>query len=760
MKLIKLAGLIPLLYITSVIAMEPFVVKDIRVEGIQRTEAGTVFSYLPVKVGDVLNDEQSAAAIRALFATGFFTDVSLKTEHGVLIVIVRERPSIASVEINGVKDIPKDQLRDNLKFVGLAEGRIFDKAALEKSENELKRLYVARGKYAVSIKTTVTELERNRVAVSFDVVEGQVSKIRQINIVGNFVFKEKELLELMKLTTPTLWTWASSNDQYSKQKLSADLEVLRSFYLDGGYLEFSVDSTQVSITPDKKDIYITINVTEGAKYKVSDIKLLAPENILPHDEMRKLIAIQVGDVFSRNKLTEAQKNISDRLGDDGYAFANISAVPELDKVKHEVAFTFVADPGQRVYVRRINVAGNTKTQDEVIRREFRQMEGAWFATKKIQKSKQRVDRLNFFSEVNLETPPVQGTKDQVDLKVSVKEKPTGSFNVGAGLSSTQGVVLTAGITQSNLFGTGKVLSSQVNTSKLNQVYSVSYTNPYYTDDGVSRGFDVYQRNLDTTRSSISPYKSSTLGGGVRFGLPIAEDETMHYGVSAEQSTYELTSGSPLRFQDYVKTFGATTSNLLGTVGWTRDSRDSVIYPTDGKVQRAFMEVALPVSDQRYYKLTYQHQRFYPVSQAVTLLLNGEAGAAIGYDGKPLPFFKNFYAGGIGSVRGYAPNSMGPRDINGAYMGGDKRVVANAELLFPMPGFGKEKSIRLSAFLDGGIIYGVPSEVPGSDGARYSTGIALTWISPVGPLKMSYASPLNEQFGDKLQRFQFTLGQIF
>jgi len=760
MKLIKLAGLIPLLYLTSAIAMEPFVVKDIRVEGIQRTEAGTVFSYLPVKVGDVLNDDQSAAAIRALFATGFFTDVSLKTEHGVLIVIVRERPSIASVEINGVKDIPKDQLRDNLKFVGLAEGRIFDKAALEKSENELKRLYVARGKYAVSIKTTVTELERNRVAVSFDVVEGQVSKIRQINIVGNFVFKEKELLDLMKLTTPTLWTWASSNDQYSKQKLSADLEVLRSFYLDGGYLEFSVDSTQVSITPDKKDIYITINVTEGAKYKVSDIKLLAPENILPHDEMRKLIAIQVGDVFSRNKLTEAQKNISDRLGDDGYAFANISAVPELDKVKHEVAFTFVADPGQRVYVRRINVAGNTKTQDEVIRREFRQMEGAWFATKKIQKSKQRVDRLNFFSEVNLETPPVQGTKDQVDLKVSVKEKPTGSFNVGAGLSSTQGVVLTAGITQSNLFGTGKVLSSQVNTSKLNQVYSVSYTNPYYTDDGVSRGFDVYQRNLDTTRSSISPYKSSTLGGGVRFGLPIAEDETMHYGVSAEQSTYELTSGSPLRFQDYVKTFGATTSNLLGTVGWTRDSRDSVIYPTDGKVQRAFMEVALPVSDQRYYKLTYQHQRFYPVSQAVTLLLNGEAGAAIGYDGKPLPFFKNFYAGGIGSVRGYAPNSMGPRDINGAYMGGDKRVVANAELLFPMPGFGKEKSIRLSTFLDGGIIYGVASEVPGSDGARYSTGIALTWISPVGPLKMSYASPLNEQFGDKLQRFQFTLGQIF
>lgn len=759
MKLIRLAGLIPLLYITSVVAIEPFVVKDIRVEGIQRTEPGTVFSYLPVKVGDTLNDEQSVAALRALFATGFFTDVRLKADQGVLVVIVRERPSIASVEINGVKDIPKETLSENLKFVGLAEGRIFDKAALEKSENELKRAYVARGRYAVSVKTTVTELERNRVSVTFDVVEGDKSRIRQINIVGNQVFSEKELLEMMKLTTPTMWTWMSSNDQYSKQKLSADLEVIRSFYLDSGYLEFLIDSTQVSISPDKKDIYITINVTEGAKYTVSDIKLLAPETILPHAEMRKLIMLQAGDVFSRSKLTESQKNVSDRLGDDGYAFANVSAVPELDKVKHEVAFTFVADPGQRVYVRHINVLGNTKTRDEVVRREFRQMEGAWFATKKIQKSKQRVDRLDFFSEVNLETPPVQSTKDQVDLNISVKEKPTGSFNVGAGVSSSQGLVLTAGITQSNLFGTGKQLSTQVNTSQSNQVYSISYTNPYYTDDGVSRGFDLYQRNLDTTTTSISPYKSYTSGGGVRFGLPIGEDETMHYGLSVEQSTYELTTSSPTQFLTYVSTFGSTTSNLLGTVGWTRDSRNSAIYPTEGKVQRAFMEVTLPASDQRYYKLTYQHQKFIPLSQDFTWLLNGEAGVAGGYGDKPLPFFKNFYAGGVGSVRGYEPNSIGPRDSLGAYLGGDRRALLNTELLFPMPG-SKDKSVRLSGFVDGGIIYGVPTEIPGSDGPRYSTGFALTWVSPIGPLKLSYAWPLQEQAGDKLQRFQFTLGQIF
>ena len=750
----------PLLYLTPVFALEPFVVKDIRVEGIQRTEAGTVFSYLPVKVGETLNDDQSVAAIRALFSTGFFSDVSLRVEKGVLVVIVHERPSIATVEINGVKDIPKDQLRDNLKFVGLSEGRIFDKAALEKSENELKRVYVARGKYAVSIKTTVTEMERNRVSVTFDVVEGDVSKIRQINIVGNQVFKEKDLLDLIKLTTPTFWTWATSNDQYSKQKLSADLEVLRSFYLDSGYLEFSIDSTQVSITPDKKDIFITVNITEGEKYNVSSIKLMGAENVLPHEEMRKLIPIQVGDVFSRNKLTAAQKSISDRLGDDGYAFANVSAVPDIDKVKHEVGFSFVSDPGQRVYVRNINVLGNTKTMDEVIRREFRQMEGAWFATKKIQKSKQRVDKLDFFSEVNLETPPVAGTKDQVDLNISVKEKPTGSFNIGAGISSSQGLVLTAGITQSNLFGTGKSLSLQINNSQSNQVYSVSYSNPYYTDDGVSRGFDIYQRNLDTTSTATSPYKSYTSGAGIRFGLPIGEDEFMHYGLSAEQSTYELTSLSPITYQNSVNIFGSTTNNLLGSVGWSRDSRDSAIYPTDGKVQRAVLETTLPVSDQRYYKLTYQHQKFFPISKDVALSVNGNAGVAGSYDDNPLPFNKNFTAGGVASVRGYYANSIGPRDVNGNYLGGDRSLVTNMELLFPMPGYDKEKSVRLSAFVDGGIIYGVPTAIPGTDGARFSTGIALTWISPVGPLKMSYAWPLNEQATDRLERFQFTLGQIF
>lgn len=757
MKLRNLAGLIPLLYAASAVAIEPFVVKDIRVEGIQRTEAGTVFSYLPVKVGDKLDDEHAAAAIRALFATGFFKDVRLEVQQGVLIVLVRERPSIASIEINGVKDFPKDTLRDNLKTVGLADGRIFDKSALDKAEQELKRQYVARGKYGVKFSTTVTELERNRVAIIFNVVEGETSKIRQINIIGNQAFSEKKLKDLMQLGTPNWISWFTKNDQYSKQKLSADLETLRSLYLDSGYLEFSIDSTQVSITPDKEHIYITINISEGAKYTVSDIKVSGPENILPHAETRKLIKVQTGDVFSRKELTDSTKKIGDRLGEDGYAFANVNAVPDVDKEKHQVGFTYVVDPGSRAYVRHIDITGNTKTRDLVIRREFRQMESAWYSASKIKTSKQKVDRLDFFSEVNIETLPVPGTNDQLDVSLAVKEKATGDFSVGAGVSSNVGVVFTGSVTQRNLFGTGNSLSTQINTSKINQVYSVTYTNPYYTDNGISRGFDVYKRNVNSTYTAISPYLSSTIGGGVRFGVPISDFENTHFGLSAEKTELTLTDTSSQQMKDYVNIFGPSTSNLLGSVGWSQDNRDSAIYTTAGTVQRAFVEAALPVSNQRFYKLTYQHQWFYPISQNVTLMLNGEAGGAEGYGGKPVPFFKNFYAGGPGSLRGFKPFSIGPRDINNNSLGGTRRIIGNAELLFPMPGM-KDRSVRLSAFLDAGAVFGLG--MTGSDSLRYSTGLAVTWVSPVGPLKISVGVPLNKQPSDKLQIFQFTLGSLF
>ena len=760
MNTIKLAGMLFLFCISHAWAIEPFTVKDIRVEGIQRTEAGTVFSYLPVKVGDTMDNEQGAAAIHALYATGFFKDVKLKVDHGVLIVQVQERPSIASIEVNGVKDFPKDQLKESMKYAGLAEARIFDKGALDKATQELKRQYVARGKYAVKVSTTVTELERNRVNVVFNVVEGEVSKIKKINLIGNHVYPEAELLDLMKLGTPGFFAWFSSNDQYSKQKLSADLETLRSFYMDNGYLEFNIDSTQVSISPDKKDIYITINLTEGEKYTVAKVSV-SGDTLIPKAEIEKLILVKPGDTFSRKNMTETSKKIGERFGQDGYAFANVNAIPEIDKEKHQVSFNFVVDPGQRVYIRRINVAGNNKTRDEVIRREFRQTEGEWFDVEKIKKSKQRVDKLDFFSEVNIETPAVQGAADQVDVNMSVKEKSTGSVSVGAGFSSGEGLVLTGSVTQANLFGSGNYLSTQINTGKLNQVYSVSYTNPYFTDDGVSRGFDVYKRNTDSQSTAVSQYSSHNVGGGVRFGVPIGEDQGINLGLAAENTQLGLYQSSSTRLIEYINIYGTTSNSLLGTIGWGRDSLDSAIYTTQGTMQRAFVEVALPLSvfETRYYKLNYQHQWFHPLSKDVTLMLHGEVGVAGGYDGQDLPFFKNFYAGGPGSVRGYEANSLGPRDTTNAVLGGPRRVLGGVELLAPFPGTGNEKSVRLSGFIDAGAIYG-PGDLPGSAGMRYSTGVAVTWISPVGPLKFSYAVPINKQAVDKLQRFQFTLGSVF
>ncbi len=758
MNTTKLAGIFFLFCTLPAWAIEPFVVKDIRVEGIQRTEPGTVFSYLPIKVGDTVNNQKAEEAIHALFATGFFKDVKLKVDHDVLIVQVLERPSIASIEINGAKEFPKDQLKDNMKFAGLAVARIFDKGALDKATQELKREYVARGKYAVSVTTTVTELPRNRVAIVFNVVEGEVAKIKQINLVGNHAYSEKELLGQMKLGTPKWYSFFSSNDQYSRQKLAADLETMRSFYMDNGYMEFSIDSTQVSITPDKKDIYITINITEGSKYKVAKVDI-SGDTLIPKADIEKLVAVKAGDTFSRKALTESTKKIGERYGKDGYAFANVNAIPDINKEKHEVSFNLVIDPGQRAYIRHINISGNNKTRDEVIRREFRQLEGEWFDVDKVKKSKQRVDKLDFFSEVNIETPPVQGTTDQMDVNMSVKEKSTGSVSVGAGFSSGQGVILTGGVTQTNLFGTGNNLSTQINSGRFNQVYSVSYTNPYYTDDGVSRGFDVYKRNTDSQYTAVSAYSTHTLGSGVRFGVPTGEDTNINYGLAAERTILGLFASSPTRLQDYVNTVGLSTNALLGTVGWTRDGRDSAIATTSGTMQRASAEVALPVLDLRYYKLDYQHQWFHPVVNDITLMLTGEAGVAGGYQGDVLPFFKNFYAGGPGSVRGYQINSLGPRDNTGMVLGGPRRVLGSMELMMPFPGMGTDQSVRLGGFVDGGAVYG-PGDLPGSTGLRYSTGVAVTWMSPVGPLKFSYAIPIHSTPIDETQRFQFTMGTMF
>jgi outer membrane protein insertion porin family len=750
-------------------AADPFVVRDIRVEGIQRTEAGTVFSYLPVKVGDTLTDDKTAAAIKALYATGFFKDVRLEAQDGVLIVTVEERPSIAKVTLSGTKEFSEDDLKKGLKEAGLTDGRVLDRSLLEKAEQELQRQYFNRGKYAVEIKSTVTPLERNRVAVQFDVVEGDSAKIRQISIIGNKAFKEKEILDQFSSTTPGWLTWYTKSDQYSKSKLAGDIENVRSFYLNRGYLEFNVDSTQVSITPDKQDIYVTVNMTEGPRYTVSDVKL-AGQMLVPEDELKKLIEIKPGDVFARDKLTSSTKKMGDRLGNEGYAFANVNAVPEIDKDKNQVAFTLYVDPGRRVYVNRINVGGNTKTRDEVIRREVRQMEGGWYNAEKINLSKDRLNRLGYFNEVNIETPSVTGTTDQVDVNIGLTEKSTGNIQLGAGFSSSEGLVISGSVSQANVFGSGNSVAVQLNTGKVNTVYSLSYTNPYFTLDGISLGYDIYRRDTNTgaaLNSNLTDYKSSTYGIGARFGLPLNEKDRISFGATFENTALTGIIGNPNGSQQekFVSQYGSDNTTVRLDTSFARDTRDSFLFPTRGMLQRVSAEVGTPPGSLQYYKLTFQDQQYFPLSKDFTLLLNGELGYGAGLGGKPLPFFKNLYAGGNGSVRGFSTATVGPKDAAKNAIGGDQRVIANAELFFPLPGLKDDQSLRMSAFFDAGASFG-PGDYLNRFGTfafgdlRYSAGVAALWVSPLGPLKFSLAKPLAAQTDDKTEVFQFTFGNSF
>src|SRR5918992_1983194 len=734
--------------------MQPFVVTDIRVEGLQRTEPGTVFSYLPVKVGETMNAEKARAALRALYATGFFQDVRLEAENDVLVVFVRERPAIAQIDFSGMKEFEPENVRKVLRELGMAEGRIFDRAVLDSAEQELKRQYLSKGMYAASVQTTVTPLERNRVGINIAVTEGEVAKIRGINIVGAEAFREKELLGLFVLRTPSWLTWYTQHDRYSRERLAADLETLRSFYLNRGYLDFSLESTQVSITPDRRDIYITVNIVEGQIYTVSNVTL-AGQTLVPREELERLIQLKPGDTFSREKLAASTKAISDRLGNEGYAFANANAIPNIEKEKRTVAFTIVVDPGRRVYVRRIDVAGNTKTRDEVVRREMRQLEGAYYDASKIQLSRRRIDRTNYFGEVTVETLPVEGSPDQVDVVYTVKEKATGALLLGVGFSSVEKIALSASITQSNAFGSGKYLSANINSGSVNQVYSLSYMDPYYTVDGVSRGFDIYKRETDASSLAVGPYVSDSVGGGVKFGYPVSEQVTVDFGVNLESVDLEVFANSPPAYLNFVRDFGNQYTYGPATAGVARDTRDSLITTTSGSYVRASTE--LSGRDLQYYRVGYQHQWYRPLTRTTTLHLGGEIGYAGGYGDKPLPFFKNFFAGGPGTVRGYRSFSLGPQDENGNALGGNRKLVGTAEVLFPMPGAEQDRSLRLAGFVDGGQVYVNKIEL---GELRYSAGLALFWSSPLGPLRLSWAKPLNAKSGDRSQGLQFTFGTGF
>ncbi|HYX67323.1 MAG TPA: outer membrane protein assembly factor BamA [Burkholderiales bacterium] len=735
-------------------AFEPFVVKDIRVEGLQRTEAGTVFSYLPVKVGETLDQAKAQQALRALYATGFFQDVRLEADNGVLVVFVQERPAIASIDFSGMKELDPENVRKILRDLGMAEGRIFDRALLESTQIEIKRQYLARGMYAADVQTTVTPLERNRVGINIAVTEGEVAKIRGINLVGVTAFGEKELLDEFVLRTPGWLTWYTKNDRYSREKLAADLETLRAFYQNRGYLDFNIESTQVSITPDRRDVYITVNVTEGEKYTVSKVEV-SGHTVVPREELEKLVQLKPGDVFSREKLAASTKAIADRLGNDGYAFANANAIPQVDKEKRTVAFNLVVDPGRRVYVRRIEIAGNNKTSDEVIRREMRQLEGGYYDASKIQLSRRRIDRTQYFSEVNVETQPVEGNPDQVDVLYTVKEKPTGALLFGVGFSSVEKISLSASLTQSNVFGTGKFLSFNINSGSVNKVYSLSYLNPYFTVDGVSQGFDVYRRKTDASALAVGPYATDSYGGGIKFGYPTSEVTRYDFGLNAESVELTTFSTSPLAYLNFVRDFGNAYTYGALTAGVSRDTRDSLIVTTAGSLMRLSSEFAQ--GDLEYYRLRYQQQYYRPLSPRLTLMLGGEIGVAGGLGGLPLPFFKNFYAGGPDSVRGYRPFSLGPKDELGNSLGGNRSLTGSAQVLFPMPGAAHDPSVRLSWFVDAGNVFSQSYDL---HELRYSTGLALFWSSPFGPLKLSFAQPLRAQNTDHIQRLQFTFGTGF
>ena len=740
-------------------AVEPFSIRDIRVEGLQRVEAGTVFASLPVKVGDIYSDDKATSSIRALFSLGVFKDVRIEVADGVLVVIVDERPTIAGVGFAGTKEFDKDALTKALKDIGLTDGRPYDKALVDRAEQELKRQYITKGMYATEVVTTVTPIERNRVNLSFVVTEGDNAKISDIRIIGTKAFSESTLLGLFNQDTGGWLSWYTKSNRYSRANLNADIESLRSYYLSRGYLEFRVDSTQVGISPDKKDISITINVTEGDQFVVSKVKL-AGNFLGKENEFKSLIAIRVGEPYNADRVTVTSKNFTDYFGNFGYAFARTEVKTDIDRATNRVEVTVVADPSRRVYVRRVNVAGNDRTRDEVIRREFRQLESAWYDGEKIRQSRNRVDRLGYFKDVTLDTQEVPGSPDQVDVTFTVVEKPTGQLSLGAGISSADGFGFTFGFKQDNAFGSGNSLGVEVNTSKTNRTLVFNTTNPYFTEDGVSRTIDLYQRN-SKPYADIDSYSIDTTGAALRFGVPFTESDTVFFGLGIDRTTIVPGSLLPVVYQDFANKFGFTSTAVPLTVGWGRDTRDSALTPSTGKVIRTSAEWSV-AGELRYIRGTAQYQFFYPVTKRITAALNAELGIGAGTDGIEYPIFKNFYSGGLGSVRGFEQGSLTTgrqRELGLTATGGTKKLNFNAEVLSPLPGGGGDKTLRVYAFLDAGGLFG-PQEAIQFGDLRSSYGVGISWISPVGPLRLAFARPIKQLVNDRIQTLQFQIGTSF
>ncbi len=810
-----------LLWANIALATDPFIISDIRVDGLQRISEGTVYNYLPLDAGDRLTAANTRSAIRELYRTGFFRDISFGREGNILVITVRERPAIASVSIVGNKAIKDEDLLRVLFDIGLSEGEVFDRLVLDRLQQELVKQYFSQGRYAVSVDGRVTELERNRVRVSIVIDEGDVAKIRHINVVGNETFSDKEIEKDFESSTEPVWKFWSKANQYSREKLSGDIEKLRSFYLDRGYVDFTVESTQVSIGPDKEDIYITANVREGDVYSVDDVQITG-DLVIDEGTLRRLIIVQNGEIFSRKKVEQSVENITGILSNIGYAFANVNPITDVDRDNRLVSINFFVDPGKRVYIRRIQFVGNSKTKDEVLRRELRQMEGAWFSQIAIDRSKVRLQRLTYFETVEIETPAVPGTDDQVDIILTVVERPAGSFTVGLGFSQVQGLIASLSVQQDNFIGSGKRLGLGISYSKIIKSINVSYDNPFWTDEGVSRGFYARYQEFDQGQANISTFTSSEWALGMNFGIPVTEVDYLRSGLGYRNSSLNIGSfgcvnplptippspdpclefglvpsaGDPLSHSLDFNGDGVISDNerefdiFDWSVSWTRDSRNHFLNPSRGSAQSLTLQAALPGSSRQYYKLFYRGAKYWPIWRGLVFSLRANLGYGDSYDDYDktsqasavlptwwpgfenqcdetdiialdtgLPFYEHFYSGGVRDLRGYDDNTLGPKDRRCRSVGGDFKVTGGAELAIPTPFMPSNSGTRIALFIDTGYAYENISAFEASK-MRGSFGLSVTWEAPIGPIVISYAFPFRDQPGDRTEDLQFSFGTFF
>ena len=764
----KILSLVFVVLSFSIFAAENLRVSDIKVEGLQRIDPGLIFNNIPFEIDDLIEDIDFSKSISLIYKTGQFKDVAIEREDQVIIISVRERPIINEINFHGTESFQPEALKTGLSLMNLASGLIFDNGDIAKAERELTNQYLSQGKYTTSVRGEVVPLERNRVDINFYIEEGRLSRIKDIAIVGNKSFVKEELLDEFSLKTTNIMSWWEKDDRYSKQTLTGDLERLRSFYMNQGFMNFKINSSVVSISKDKKKIFIAVTIDEGDKFSIGKVKLKGdvPEPLALSD-LEKDLSISEGDVFNRSKVNESTSKVAKSLGNFGYAFANVSSVPTIDKDKHRVDFTFFIDPGKKIYVRRINIIGNEKSKDEVIRRELRQLESSWFAQDKVDRSKTRLTRTQFFDSVDVETPAVQGVSDQVDLNIKVTERNTGKVSIGAGLSSSEGVVGTLSVSQDNFLGTGNRIATAISTGDINKVYSLSFTDPYWTEDGVSRGFSVYHKETNTKDLGTGTYDTASAGFGMNFGIPLSEYDTLSFGATIDLTELKLQADSPVGYKNYCSSVASAgslncdTDSLAFWAGWQTDSRDNMIFPTKGYKVSLNADVTAPVFDMQYYKISASGEQYLPVTEKITTRIKGALGYGASYGDEIFPFFKNYTVGGQSTLRGFKQSSVGEKtlDTNGQYItyGGEKMVTLSAETFFPVPGMKNTDSFRMSAFVDAG---GVFEDSFSASEMRYSMGIGATWLSPFGPLNVSLATPLNDDNLDRTETFQFGMGTNF